>query len=135
MASATRVKPERGSRQVPGRRPNNGPTSERPPPTSDDTYARVEYVPGHDNVYMTLDDNRPTAPDPARTGPGNGRGVSQGHGGSPYQPGSGNNNGSGRREYSNEIRLLVGTSICIILLGLALSGAALWFFLKATHGG
>ena len=80
MASATRAKPQRGSRQVPGRRPNNGPTSKRPPPTSDDTYARVEYVPGQDNVYMTLDDDRRTAPDPARTGPGNGRGVSQGHG-------------------------------------------------------
>ena len=91
MASATRAKPKRGSRQVPGRRPNNGPTTERPPPTSDDAYARIDYVAGHDNVYITLDDDRQTAPDSTRTGPGNdrrvseghgnGRGVSQGHGG------------------------------------------------------
>ena len=78
MTSAARAKPKRGSRQVPGRRPNNGPTTDRPPPASDDAYARIDYVAGHDNVYMTLDDDRQTAPDSIRTGSGNGRGVSPG---------------------------------------------------------
>ena len=84
MASATRAKPKRGSRQVPGRRPNNGPTTERPPPNRDDAYARIDYVAGHDNVYMTLDDDRQTAPEatePTRPGPDSGRGVSRGPGG------------------------------------------------------
>ena len=81
MASATKSKPKSGSRPVPEHRPNNGPTRGRPPLASDDAYATIDYVAGQDNVYMTLDEDRQTAPEttePTRPGPDSGRGVSRG---------------------------------------------------------